>query len=91
MQWREKVVEPAFESKTDYAIFKLLSDKLGFGKEMFKHIKAQVDEASMQLAIALRRIWSIWCSRKFLMHSAALSRLAGLVIHVSAAICAALL
>lgn len=31
-QWRYKVIDPLFESKSDLDILKLLSDKLGFGK-----------------------------------------------------------
>ena len=39
LQWREKVVEPLFESKTDYEITYLLARKLGFDSELFKHIE----------------------------------------------------
>ena len=38
LQWREKVVEPLFESKTDAAVLYLLAKKLGFADQMFKHI-----------------------------------------------------
>ncbi|QLE83760.1 MULTISPECIES: molybdopterin-dependent oxidoreductase [Shewanella] len=37
-QWREKVVEPLFESKTDLEIMYRLSQKLGFDKEYTKRI-----------------------------------------------------
>ncbi|QYK01479.1 molybdopterin-dependent oxidoreductase [Shewanella psychrotolerans] len=37
-QWREKVIEPLFESKTDIEIMYRLSQKLGFDKEFTKRI-----------------------------------------------------
>jgi len=39
LQWREKVVEPMFESRTDHMIMTQLADKLGFGKELVKNYK----------------------------------------------------
>ncbi len=39
VQWRDKVVDPVFEAKSDYEITYLLSRRLGFEKEMFKHIE----------------------------------------------------
>jgi len=44
LQWREKVVEPLFESKTDHEIMYLFAKKFGFEKEMFKHIKVNGTE-----------------------------------------------
>jgi formate dehydrogenase major subunit len=41
LQWGERIVQPAFESKTDYEAIYLLSRKLGFADEMFKHIKVE--------------------------------------------------
>src|SRR3546814_18461527 len=38
LQWREKVVEPLFECKTDHEIMYLFASKLGFAEAMFKHI-----------------------------------------------------
>ncbi len=38
IQWGEKVVEPIFESATDYWVIYKLAQKLGFGQEMFKNI-----------------------------------------------------
>ena len=38
LQWGEKVVEPIFESATDYWVIYKLAQKLGFGQEMFKNI-----------------------------------------------------
>ncbi|MYZ50374.1 formate dehydrogenase subunit alpha [Propylenella binzhouense] len=39
LQWGEKIVEPAFESKDDYEVMYLLAQKLGFADGMFKNIK----------------------------------------------------
>lgn len=38
LQWREKVIEPLFESKTDAEVLYLFAQKFGFADEMFKHI-----------------------------------------------------
>ncbi|MFZ9685655.1 MAG: formate dehydrogenase subunit alpha [Gemmobacter sp.] len=37
VQWGEKVVDPIFESDTDYAVIYRLAQKLGFADEMFKN------------------------------------------------------
>ena len=37
IQWREKVIEPLWESRTDHMIMAQLADKLGFGKELVKN------------------------------------------------------
>ncbi len=39
LQWREKVIEPLFESKPDHTIMYLLAQKFGFDKELTKNIK----------------------------------------------------
>ncbi|GGB41959.1 formate dehydrogenase [Roseibium aquae] len=44
LQWREKVIEPLFESKTDHEIMYLLAKKLGFADEMFKNIAVNGNE-----------------------------------------------
>ncbi|MFQ5773288.1 MAG: formate dehydrogenase subunit alpha [Kiloniellaceae bacterium] len=44
LQWREKVVDPIFDSKTDHEIMYLMAKKLGFDKEMFKNIKVNGNE-----------------------------------------------
>ncbi len=44
LQWRDKVFEPMFESKTDHEIMYRFARKLGFDKEMFKHIKVNENE-----------------------------------------------
>jgi len=44
LQWREKVFDPLFESKTDHEIMYLLAQKLGFADEMFKNITVNENE-----------------------------------------------
>ncbi|MDP1901933.1 MAG: formate dehydrogenase subunit alpha [Rubrivivax sp.] len=39
LQWREKVIEPLWESRTDHMIMYQLAEKLGFGKELVKNYK----------------------------------------------------
>ena len=39
LQWRERVIEPLFESRTDQMIMYQLAEKLGFGKELVAKIK----------------------------------------------------
>ena len=39
LQWRETVVDPLFESKTDHEIMYLFAKKFGMAKEMFKNIQ----------------------------------------------------
>ena len=39
LQWREKVIDPLFESKPDHTIMYLLAQKFGFDKELTKNIK----------------------------------------------------
>ena len=41
LQWREKVMEPLYESRTDHMIMYQLAEKLGFGKELVKNYKMQ--------------------------------------------------
>jgi len=41
LQWREKVIEPKWDSKTDHEIIYLFAKKLGFADEMFKKIKVE--------------------------------------------------
>ena len=43
-QWREKVVEPIFESKPDHEIMYLFAKKFGMATEMFKNIKINKSE-----------------------------------------------
>lgn len=41
LQWREKIIEPLFESKPDHVVLYKLAKKLGFADQMFKRIKIQ--------------------------------------------------
>jgi formate dehydrogenase major subunit len=41
LQWREKVIEPLWESRSDHMIMHQLATKLGFGKELSKPYKMQ--------------------------------------------------
>ena len=38
LQWREKVVEPLFESLPDHTIMAMFADKFGFGDRIFRNI-----------------------------------------------------
>jgi formate dehydrogenase major subunit len=44
IQWREKVIDPLFESKPDHVIMKLFADKFGFTDRLFRNIKVNGDE-----------------------------------------------
>jgi formate dehydrogenase major subunit len=44
LQWRDRVAKPIFESKPDHEIMYLFAKKLGFDKELFKHIKVNGSE-----------------------------------------------
>jgi len=44
IQWRDKVIEPLFESLPDHTIAYKLAKKMGFADEMFKNIKVENDE-----------------------------------------------
>ncbi|GAA0847750.1 formate dehydrogenase subunit alpha [Marinobacter szutsaonensis] len=48
LQWREKVVEPLFDSKVDHEIMKLFADKFGFTDRMFRNIAIDGDEPSIE-------------------------------------------
>jgi len=61
LQWREKTIEPMFESKPDAAILYLLAGKLGFAEPMFKHIEVEGDMPSPEdtLREINRGTWTI--------------------------------
>jgi formate dehydrogenase major subunit len=44
IQWREKVIEPLFESKPDHTIMYAFAKKFGFGPEFVKNIKLVKDK-----------------------------------------------
>jgi formate dehydrogenase major subunit len=48
LQWGEKIVEPAFESKDDYEVMYLLAKKLGYAERMFKNIKVDGNKPSAE-------------------------------------------
>jgi formate dehydrogenase major subunit len=56
LQWRERVIEPVFEARTDHMIMYQLAQKLGFGKEFVSKIKlvkgkGGMDEPDMEDAL----------------------------------------
>ncbi|MBR0567779.1 formate dehydrogenase subunit alpha [Azoarcus sp. L1K30] len=44
LQWREKVIEPLFESKPDHTIMYAFARKFGFGDELVKNVKLTKDK-----------------------------------------------
>ena len=44
LQWRDKVIDPLFESLPDHTIMYKLSNKLGFAEQLFKNIKVNGEE-----------------------------------------------
>jgi formate dehydrogenase major subunit len=66
IQWREKVIDPLFETRTDHMIMYQLAQKLGFAKELVAKIKlvkgkGGMDEPSMEdtLREINRGTWTI--------------------------------
>ncbi len=47
LQWREKVIEPLWESRTDHMIMFQLAQKLGFDKELVKTLKMVAAKGGM--------------------------------------------
>lgn len=48
LQWREQIFGPFFEAKTDHEIMYLFAKKFGYEKEMFKAIKVENNEPSVE-------------------------------------------
>ncbi|GLP97553.1 molybdopterin-dependent oxidoreductase [Paraferrimonas sedimenticola] len=48
LQWRDRVVEPLFETKPDHEIMYMLAKKLGFADQMFKNIKVEGNEPNIE-------------------------------------------
>jgi formate dehydrogenase major subunit len=48
IQWREKVIEPMFESQTDHKTLYKLAYKLGFADKLFKNIRVENEEPSIE-------------------------------------------
>jgi formate dehydrogenase major subunit len=61
IQWRERVIQPLFECKTDHEIMYLLARKLGFGDELVKNIKVVNNEPVIEdiLREINRSCWTI--------------------------------
>ncbi|MEY4419673.1 MAG: Formate dehydrogenase [Pseudomonadota bacterium] len=65
IQWREKVIEPLWESRSDHMIMYQLAEKLGFGKELVKNYKLQkvkgMDEPMVEdiLREINKSVWTI--------------------------------
>ncbi len=66
IQWREKVIDPMFESRTDHMIMYQLAQKFGFAKELTAKIKlvkgkGNMDEPDMEdtLREINRSVWTI--------------------------------
>ena len=64
LQWREQVIEPLWESRTDHMIMYQLAQKLGFDKELvknFKMVKAKGGMEEPETESILREInKSVW-------------------------------
>ena len=65
IQWRQRVIEPLWESRTDHMIMTQLADKLGFDKELNKNYKMVQGKGGMEpemesvLREINRAIWTI--------------------------------
>jgi formate dehydrogenase major subunit len=61
LQWRERVIQPLFESKTDQEIMYLFARKFGFADEMCKNIKVVNNEPVIEdiLREINRSCWTI--------------------------------
>ncbi|WP_116598235.1 formate dehydrogenase subunit alpha [Primorskyibacter marinus] len=56
LQWREKVVEPLFESKPDQEIIGLFAKKFGFHDRMFRNIAIEEDGVTPNVEDTLREL-----------------------------------
>ncbi|SNT37816.1 formate dehydrogenase alpha subunit [Noviherbaspirillum humi] len=61
IQWRERVIQPLFECKTDHEIMYLFAKKFGFAEEMCKNIKVVNNEPVIEdiLREINRSCWTI--------------------------------
>ncbi len=61
IQWRERVVQPLFECKTDHEIMYLFAKKFGFEEQLCKNIKVVKDEPVIEdiLREINRSCWTI--------------------------------
>jgi formate dehydrogenase major subunit len=61
IQWRERVIQPIFECKTDHEIMYLFATKFGFANELCKNIKVVLNEPVVEdiLREINRSCWTI--------------------------------
>ncbi len=61
MQWREKIIEPLFESLPDHVIMYKFAKKLGFAEQLTKHIQVNGEEPLIEdiLREINRGMWTI--------------------------------
>ncbi len=61
LQWREKIMDPLFESQPDHVIMYRLAKKLGFAEQLTKHIEVNGDEPLVEdiLREINRGMWTI--------------------------------
>ena len=63
IQWREKVIDPLFESKTDHEIIGLFAKKFGFHDRMFRNIAIEADGVTPNIEDTTREfnrgMWTI--------------------------------
>jgi formate dehydrogenase major subunit len=61
MQWREKIIEPLFESLPDHTIMYKFAKKLGFAEQLTKHIEVNGEEPLIEdiLREINRGMWTI--------------------------------
>jgi formate dehydrogenase major subunit len=61
LQWRERVMEPMFESLPDHTILYKFAKKFGFAEQMFKHIRVNQEEPLIEdvLREINRGTWTI--------------------------------
>jgi formate dehydrogenase major subunit len=61
IQWRERVIQPLFECKTDQEIMYLFAKKFGYDKQLVKHIKVVNNEPVIEdiLREINRSCWTI--------------------------------
>jgi formate dehydrogenase major subunit len=61
LQWREKIIDPLFESQPDHVIMYKFAKKLGFEQELFKNIQVNGEEPLIEdiLREINRGMWTI--------------------------------
>ena len=63
IQWREKVIDPLFESKPDHEIIGLLAQKFGFHDRFFRNIEIEADGVTPNIESTTREfnagMWTV--------------------------------